>query len=85
MNKKSADFILLFAVLTLLMIGIIMIFSASSIRGEELFNDSYHFLKRQIIFAVIGIIAMLIIMNVDYHIFEKHAKTILLLSIFRRL
>lgn len=78
MNKKSADFILLFAVLTLLTIGIIMIFSASSIRGEELFNDSYHFLKRQIIFAIIGIIAMLITMNIDYHIYKDHAKLILL-------
>ena len=71
MNKNSTDFILLFAVLTLLAIGIIMIFSASSIRGEELFNDSYHFLKRQIVFAGIGLVAMLIVMNVDYHIFKK--------------
>ncbi|HKL12674.1 MAG TPA: stage V sporulation protein E [Halanaerobiales bacterium] len=81
MNKKSADFILLFAVLILLTIGIIMIFSASSIRGEELFNDSYHFLKRQVIFAVVGIIAMLIMMNIDYHIFQKYAKFIILFSI----
>lgn len=81
MNKKSADFILLFAVLTLLAIGIIMIFSASSIRGEELFNDSYYFLKRQIIFAFIGLIAMAVAMNIDYHIFEKYAKYIILFAI----
>ena len=81
MNKKSADFILLFAVLTLLAIGIIMIFSASSIRGEEMFNDSYHFLKRQAVFAVIGLIVMAIVMNIDYHIFEKYAKYIILFAI----
>ncbi len=81
MNKNSTDFILLFAVLTLLAIGIIMIFSASSIRGEELFNDSYHFLKRQIVFAGIGLVAMLIVMNVDYHIFKKYAKFIILFAI----
>src|SRR6056297_1300384 len=81
MNKKSADFILLFAVLILLTIGIIMIFSASSIRGEDMFNDSYYFLKRQAVFAVIGLIAMAIVMNIDYHIFEKYAKYIILFAI----
>ncbi|MFO7815356.1 MAG: stage V sporulation protein E [Halanaerobiales bacterium] len=81
MNKKSIDYILLFAVLTLLAIGIIMIFSASSVRGEELFNDSYYFLKKQLTFAVIGLIAMFIAINIDYHFFKKHAKLILLMTI----
>jgi len=81
MNKKYIDYILLFAVLTLLVIGITMIFSASSIRGEKLFNDSYYFLKKQLMFAVIGLIAMLVSANVDYHIFKKYAKVILLFSI----
>ncbi len=81
MNKKSIDYMLLFAVLTLLVIGIIMIFSASSIRGEDLFNDSYYFLKKQLIFAVIGLIAMLAAIKVDYYFFKRHAKLILLFSI----
>lgn len=81
MNEDSVDYILLLAVLTLLTIGIIMIFSASSIRGEELFNDSYYFLKKQLIFAGIGIALMLIVMNIDYHIFQKLAKPMLLISL----
>ena len=81
MNKESIDYILLFAVLTLLVIGIIMIFSASSIRGEDLFNDSYYFLKKQLMFAVIGLIAMLIAAKMDYHFFKRYAKLILLFSI----
>lgn len=82
MNKESVDFVLIFAVVTLLTIGIVMIFSASSIRGEELFNDSYHFLKRQIIFAIIGLIAMIAAIKIDYHFFKKNAKLILLFAIF---
>jgi len=81
LKDKSIDYILIFAVLALLTIGIIMIFSASSVRGENLFNDSYHFLKRQLIFALIGLILMIIFMNVDYHIFEKYAKFIMLIAI----
>lgn len=82
MNKESVDYVLIFAVVTLLTIGIVMIFSASSIRGEELFNDSYHFLKRQIVFAIIGLIAMIVAIKIDYHFFKKNAKLILLFAIF---
>jgi cell division protein FtsW len=69
---------IIFAIVTLLMIGLIMILSASSIRSYNIFGDSYYFFKRQLISAVIGLTAMIFFMNVNYHIYQKYSKIILL-------
>lgn len=58
-----------------------MILSASSIRAYNIFGDSFHFFKRQILFAPAGIAAMILFMNIDYHIFQKYARIILLTTL----
>lgn len=67
-------------VLVLLTIGIIMMFSASYPIAYSTYGDSYHFLKRQILFAVIGIGAMIGLSFVNYRIFYRFAKLILAIS-----
>lgn len=78
--KKKYDFFLLVAVIILMTFGIIMIFSASSIWANYKFNDSFYYIKRQIIFAVIGIFLMKFISKVDYKIYYKKSNLILLIS-----
>ncbi len=55
--------------LTLLMLlfGLIMIFSASSNLGFSQHNSSYYYLKKQVIWALIGLVAMLALQRFDYH------------------
>ncbi|MBQ8795857.1 MAG: FtsW/RodA/SpoVE family cell cycle protein [Clostridia bacterium] len=67
-------------VLVLLTIGIIMMFSASYPIAYAETGDSYYYLKRQIIFAVIGIGAMIGLSFVNYRIFYRFAKPLLLVS-----
>lgn len=67
-------------VLVLLTIGIIMMFSASYPIAYAETGDSYHYLKRQIIFAVIGIGAMIGLSFVNYRIFYRFAKILLAVS-----
>jgi len=43
------------------------------------FGDSYYYLKRQLIFAVLGIAAMFITMNLDYRVWKKFAKVALII------
>lgn len=74
------DMPFLLLVLVLLTIGIIMMFSASYPIAYSETGDSYHYLKRQIIFAVIGIAAMIGLSFVNYHIFYRFAKPILAIS-----
>ncbi len=80
-RPKSPDFIIFFAVLALLGLGVIMVYSSSAVSAYVNYNDSYYFLKRQIIWASLGILAMLLTMNVDYHVWRKFAKPVLLVTL----
>ncbi|GGE66285.1 stage V sporulation protein E [Priestia taiwanensis] len=82
MKKATPDFILIAVTLLLLTVGMIMVYSASAIWADVKLGDSFFFAKRQLLFAGLGIVAMFIIMNVDYWIWRKYAKTILLVCFF---
>ncbi|MBO1004936.1 stage V sporulation protein E [Pseudogracilibacillus auburnensis] len=78
MKKTAPDFILICTTFALLAIGLIMVYSASAIWANYKFADSFFFAKRQLLFAGLGFILMLIIMNVDYWILKRWAKPMLL-------
>ncbi len=67
----SIDSLLLGIVMILILIGLIMIASAGIAYGEARFDDPYHFLKRQMIYVVIGLGALFITQKIDYHFFRK--------------
>ena len=74
--RSAPDFVLIFATLFLLGIGIVMVYSASAIVAQKPpFSDPYFFAKRQLIFALLGITAMYITMNIDYWVWKQWAKT----------
>jgi cell division protein FtsW len=52
--------------LLLVVIGVLMVFSASAVMANERFGSAYYFLFRQLGWAVAGLTAMAIIMKVDY-------------------
>ena len=80
-DKNSPDALIIFSIVTLIVVGLIMILSASSVRSYNIFGDSFHFFKRQLISASIGLIFMIIAMNIDYHIYKKLSRPILLLTL----
>lgn len=78
--RSAPDFVIIFATLFLLGIGIVMVYSASAIVAQK-FNDPYFFAKRQLIFAILGITSMYIMMNIDYWVWKKWAKPGFFLSL----
>ena len=58
-----------------------MLFSASYAYSYAYFGNSYKFISRQAIFAVIGVALMLLISKVDYHILKKFSWVIYLASV----
>ena len=85
MSKKKAgkfssflnnpiDFTLLITIMMLLGIGLIMVLSASSPSALAQNGDSYVFFKKQLIFAILGVIAMIIISKIDYRFYKKFYK-----------
>ncbi|NPV26576.1 MAG: stage V sporulation protein E [Firmicutes bacterium] len=80
--RKSPDFIIFLVTILLLSIGVIMVFSASAVKAGINYNDEYYFLKRQLLWSVIGILAMISMMNIDYYRLKRFAGSILLIGLF---
>ncbi len=66
------DYTFLFTVVLLLAVGLIMVLSASAPAGASRHGDSYYFFKRQLVFALIGVVGMVIISRVDYREYKKY-------------
>ncbi|HEX7063870.1 MAG TPA: stage V sporulation protein E [Bacillales bacterium] len=73
-SKTTPDFLLILTTLTLLSIGLVMVYSASAVWASYNYGDSFYFAKRQLLFAGLGVIAMFFIMNVEYWTWRKWAK-----------
>ena len=82
LSSGKADYVFLSYFVVLLVFGLIMLTSASSAVGHQLFGDGYFFIKRQLMFGVLpGIIAFLFFVKVDYRLFKKYAKLIYIFTI----
>jgi cell division protein FtsW len=80
--RPSSDKVLLFTVGFLTILGLVMVYSASSIHATARHGDSYHFFLRQLVFVGAGFLVLLGMMHVDYHIFQnpKVLKIIMILA-----
>lgn len=67
--------------LLLVVTGVVMVFSASAVMAGERFGSPYHFLWRQLGWAVAGLIAMGFIMRMDYRRLKHPAIVFGLLSV----
>ncbi len=79
--KKGYDHILLYTVLTLLAIGWIMVYSSSAVVADITYHDGFKFLKKQLLFSFLGLLAMLAIMKTDYRKLRAWTYPILAVSI----
>lgn len=75
--KKEIDKPLLICVILISLFGIVMIYSASFVWASYKFDDPFKFVKMQSIFLVVGIILMIILSKIDYHIYYKYGNIIL--------
>ena len=74
---KGLDVPFVLLVLALLIIGLTMMFSASYPVAYYELGDSYYYLKRQLIFAVVGLAVMIAVSYVDYHYYHRFSAVIL--------
>jgi len=85
----SYDYILLVAVIFLVLIGVVMVFSSSyyleavtSIKNPEKSGDIFKYLKRQGLFAILGFCVMMIATNFNYKHFKKMVAPIYGIAVF---
>lgn len=78
---KGIDIPFLVIVLILLTVGIVMMFSASYPVGFYEEGDSYYYLKRQALFAAVGLVLMFLVSYVNVNFFNKKWVAVILLII----
>src|SRR6202035_4838153 len=89
-RRVSVDRWLFTVTMLLVFVGLVMVFSASAVMARERFGSPYAFLAKQLIWAVAGLVAMVIAMGVDYRRYKHPAlvfslmgfTTLLLISVF---
>ncbi|MFH0763768.1 MAG: putative lipid II flippase FtsW [Candidatus Omnitrophota bacterium] len=78
-STRSSIFLI---VAVLISIGIVMIYSASSICAYSSMGDSLYFLKRHIIYLTIGLVMMFAAMTIDINRLKALSKPIILAAVF---
>lgn len=66
-KKSSALYKIIALAIILSFIGLIFIFEASSVRSFSEYSNSFHYLKMQSIWAVLGIMVLIFFSFFDYH------------------
>ena len=79
--NNSVDFTLVITVLLLLSLGLVMVLSASSPTSFQESGKSYNYFVRQLIFAIIGLVAMYFVSKIDYRIYQRFYKQAWWLSV----
>lgn len=70
-NAYSYDPVILLAVMLMIGIGLVAVYSASSILAEEKFGDHYYYFRRQIIFCLLGLMLMILAKNINYLLYRR--------------
>ena len=82
MRRKRFDIDRPLAVATLFLLGLglVMVFSASANMSEERFGSAYLFVRKQILWDALGVVALLLTTRLDYHRWQKASFVLIVIS-----
>jgi cell division protein FtsW len=72
-RKLKSDKVLFIATVLLVFFGVLMVYSASAVLAMQRYGDHYLFLKKQVMWAALGLASLSIVMNVDYRTYRQPA------------
>lgn len=78
---RNADPVLLGVIIAMLIIGIVMTYSSSAVKGYLYYDDPYHFFKAELIWVAMGLVAMTIALNLDLNLINRWIKPLFYISI----
>jgi cell division protein FtsW len=70
---QGIDLVLLLTVIAMVLFGLLMVYSSSFIYAQEKTGDGFAFIKKQLIYAVAGFAALVVVCRVDYRRWSKWA------------
>jgi len=77
--RSAPDVWMIVSIFLILAIGLVMVYSASAVLAFHEFGDKFFYVKRQLLFAALGVGAMFVTMNADFWIWKKWSKAGLLI------
>jgi cell division protein FtsW len=80
-ERHQPDYLILVVVMALAAIGILMVFSSSAMRGYVVADDPFQTVGPQIQWAVLGIVALVVMMRVDYRYLRLVSVPFLAISV----
>jgi cell division protein FtsW len=80
-RKLQSDKWLFLATLALVLVSVVMVYSASALVALERFQQPYLFVIKQIMWALLGIAVLSIVMRVDYRVYRNDTMVWTLLAI----
>lgn len=80
MRARGMDWVLFTCVLSLLVFGLVMCYSAGSVVGGLKGAGAWYFIARQSIFAAMGVVALLLLPRMDFRILNRPAWAFLFMG-----
>ncbi len=77
----ACDVVLLGTVLTLVSIGIVMVYSASAVYAGQKFGAATYFLRRDLLWAALGLTTMAVAARTDFSIYRRWTYPLLITAI----
>ncbi len=79
-RKLKVDIVLVWAILALLVVGLAGVYSASVLMAQRAHQDSFYYLIRQALWAMLGVACLLVTMRVDYHVYRHRLALVAMLA-----
>jgi cell division protein FtsW len=79
--NSHQDFALLASTMALVSLGLTMVFISSTVMANAQYQDPYFFVKRQTIYALLGVGALVIGRSTDYHAYKRWVYWFLLAAL----
>ncbi|MGI6453992.1 MAG: stage V sporulation protein E [Syntrophomonadaceae bacterium] len=81
LKKGPPDFILFITTVALVGIGLVMVYSSSAVTASVRYDDAYYFFRRQLLWALIGFVALIIVMKLNYLRLRDFAFPLMLIAV----
>jgi len=80
-SQVGADRLLASTVLVLAAFGCVMVFSAGAVFAGKKYGDAFYFLKRELVYAFLGLVGFTVATKIDYRAYRRLAYPLLGVSV----
>ena len=71
--SRRIDYVLIITVAALLIVGLMMVYSSTFDLAYKDFGDPGYFFRRQVLWTVLGLVALIVLARIDYHFWQRMA------------